>query len=479
MAHRLRFVLAALTCAVLLATEVPAAEGTHLPSLRLIGTQDSVKVVRRKKSKPARFDLGVWVASVGGAFELRAKRPDYTTPVDLQQVDASTVAQVRDLSDDLLQGWSGLRRFLEITVRDQTDALVHRSFQPFCLNSTGAERVGDAGPLDDHYPVSCRGGPFALGTVWGIDDGWAVSTFSDAVISNIRDGLYDVTISIAEPYVNALEIVPADASTTMTLEVRTRRRRRGRAASSAVATGSDEATLTVPLDDSPEPATLPDLAALPAWAIGVTNGDGASTLRFAATEWNSGPAPLVVEGFRESGTADHMDAFQYFYEDGQPVGRDEIGQLAYHAGGGHDHWHFEQFAVYQLLDENDVVVETSGKQAWCLVPTDPIDLTLEGANWRPGTTDLSSACGSPDSLWIREVLDVGHGDTYFQSLAGQSFDVRDVPSGNYRIRVEVNPDDVIHETNDSNNVADREIVIGGNPGERRTVEVLPWNGITS
>ena len=51
----------------------------------------------------------------------------------------------------------------------------------------------------------------------------------------------------------------------------------------------------------------PDLRALPAWGIMVTGPDeadegGGQQLAFSATVWNAGPSPLVVEGFRRSGT---------------------------------------------------------------------------------------------------------------------------------------------------------------------------------
>ena len=80
----------------------------------------------------------------------------------------------------------------------------------------------------------------------------------------------------------------------------------------------------------------------------------------------------------------------------------------------------------------------SEKQSFCLAPTDPIDLRLPTAEWSPswfGGGGLSTACGGSDAIWIREVLPVGWGDTYFQFVAGQSFDITHLPNGRYYVQV--------------------------------------------
>ena len=142
----------------------------------------------------------------------------------------------------------------------------------------------------------------------------------------------------------------------------------------------------------------------------------------------------MVEGFRDPQSTT-MDAYQYFYEGDEVVGKVDAGELEYDDRDMHDHWHFRDFAAYSLLDENKVKVVDSGKEAFCLAPTDPIDLTVEGAEWRPWLTDLSTACGEQDSLWIREVLQTGWGDTYAQYRPGQSFEITDLPNGKYFVKV--------------------------------------------
>jgi hypothetical protein len=89
---------------------------------------------------------------------------------------------------------------------------------------------------------------------------------------------------------------------------------------------------------------------------------------------------------------------------------------------------------------------------------------------------LSTACGGPEALWVREVLPVGWGDTYYQGLPGQSFDVTDLPNGTYYVKVQANPGGHLYESNMANNVRLRKVILGGRPGHR-TVRVPPWHGI--
>jgi hypothetical protein len=208
-------------------------------------------------------------------------------------------------------------------------------------------------------------------------------------------------------------------------------------------------------------------------------------LAFSATEWNAGPAPLVIEGERIPAT-ETMQARQYFYDEtGTAVAQDDdVGTFEFHHGEGHDHWHFEQFVSYDLVaghtaDASGPVVATSGKQAWCLVPTDAIDLTVERAEWRPGDTSLRTACGDVNAQFVRQVLHAGHGDTYNQTVSGQTFDITMLPPGDYQVRIEVNPGLVFHETDTGNNVSFRNITIGGPPGGRRTVTVAPVGDVTA
>lgn len=238
--------------------------------------------------------------------------------------------------------------------------------------------------------------------------------------------------------------------------------------------------------DVPAGTPMPDLRSLPAYQIMLDKHDAngkltkKTYLNFGATVWNGGTSPMVVDGFRRTGTG-LMDAYQYFFDgNGTEVGSTPAGTLQWDGRKGHNHWHFTAFATYRLLDSTQKVALRSGKEAFCLAPTDPVDLTLTGANWRPASTDLTTACGQGNegALSIREVLDGGWGDTYSQSLPGQSFDITKVPNGIYYIEVLANPDNKLTESNSANNRSLRKVRIGGTVGGKRTIKVYYYQGIT-
>jgi hypothetical protein len=81
-----------------------------------------------------------------------------------------------------------------------------------------------------------------------------------------------------------------------------------------------------------------------------------------------------------------------------------------------------------------------------------------------------------DALWIREVLPAGWGDTYFQGVPGQSFDITGLPNGTYWIEVRANPLGSLYDVDPTNDTSLREVILGGTPGAR-TVTVPPWHGI--
>lgn len=214
---------------------------------------------------------------------------------------------------------------------------------------------------------------------------------------------------------------------------------------------------------------LPDMVALPAFDMFAgTDEEGNDQLTFGANIANLGSGPLVVEGFRVNDST--MTATQFEYRNGVPVRSFPAGEFEWDPREGHLHWHFEDIAQYDLVAA-DGSVTRSGKQAFCLAPTDPIDLTLPGAEQRVETDRLWSACGGQSALWIREVLPAGWGDTYYQGLPGQAFDLTGLPNGTYTVRVTTNFRNRLKESNTTNNVSHRRIELGGSPGERTVTEL--------
>jgi hypothetical protein len=453
----------------------PRSDAAPLPSVRLRATETQEDVVRAD-GDPIFVDPGVFIAATNGAFELRAKRKTYDDPASVVQVDATTHDVLRRPPATVLDGWNGLAHLLHVTVTDDSNTTYLDESLTFCPDSYDTNRVSSSGPRHPHYPESCSFDPFTKGAVWGIDKGWSVNPFGAAgeVYFDGPDGHYTVSLSIEPLYRALFDISDRRAAATVGIDVTTATSAPSFYAATARRTGHP---LTVPTVATPDRSTLPELIAAPAWDIrtAVDSATGDDLLTFGATIWNAGPSPLVVEGYRRPGT-EIMDAYQYFFKHGRPVARARVGIMVFDHDVGHEHWHFQQFAEYSLLDANQQLIVPSEKDGFCLAPTDAIDMTRKGAEWRPEDIGFSSACGDIDSTWLREVLPVGWGDTYHQYVPGQSFDITDVPNGTYYVSIRTNPVGKLFERRKTNDTELREVDLGGTPGHR-TATVPLWHGI--
>lgn len=457
-----------------------------VPSVRLAAPNDSVTI--RRYGGMAYLDAGVLVAAVRGAFDLRVTRQDYDSPIEVwQYVDGKPA---RALPAGLTQGFDGLEGFFRISLTDADGDLVFQRSRSFCPSGEDM-RVDASGPMTSTYPRYCgsfgAAGAFVLGNVWGIDRGWAVPAFGwQPPRFAGPDGRYTMRVTIARRFRDLFDVRPGEGSVAVAVRIRTDdndcpdcplpggaadgRAPRGFAAGQPVRGPLGSA----PTIDTPPARAMPDLVALPAFNVSVSRRGGRDRIEFGANVWNAGPAPLLVEGFRRQ-DEDVMDAYQYFLDGDQVLGRKRVGTMEFHDEQGHHHWHFLQFARYSLLDADQRPVGVSKKQAFCLAPTDAIDLTVRGAEWQPGSTGLGTSCGGPGAVWVRETLQAGWGDTYYQ-VAGQSLDITDLPNGTYHVAVEANPTGLLQERDLSNNLELRRIRLGGSPGAR-TLTVFPWHGI--
>jgi Lysyl oxidase len=498
------------------------------PALGLVSAAPHVTYHRFPGDPIFFFDLGMHLQAGPSPVEIRASRPSFDRPVKASRVTRTGNREtLTPLPAGLVQDMYGLSSFLHIRMTGTDGRVVMDKDTTFCLNSFLAVRSRPDAPATSPYPEMCGTyAPFAQGGVWGLQAGWSeqliLDTFDQGV--DTPDGDYTIDVSINPAY-RSFFAIPAEAarvSTTFTVETidvddppsTTAPGQPGAAAAAAPAAGSGahavaaaelarartargRGGLTLHLDGTaprlPERAgsgpalkpagtrptatrvrpanTRPDLRAVPAFGITATNEDGADQLVFAANVWNAGPSPLIVDGFRRAGT-DLMDAVQYFYDaDGREVGSAPTGTFEFDRRPGHDHWHFTDFATYRLLDASQQLAVRSGKEAFCLGATDPIDLLVRGALWKPGTFGFSN-CAGETALAIREQLPVGWGDTYIQSLPGQAFDITGVPNGTYYIQVVANPENRLYESSSTNNTSLRKVILGGTPGAR-TVQVPP------
>jgi hypothetical protein len=454
-----------------------AAQG---PVVKLVEAQNDITLTSFRGR--VYLDPGIYAASLGSALQFDVQRASYTQPITLTQViyRPGGGTTTRSLPGSLLDGFNGLRDFLRLSVTDAAGTVV-ASFRPlFCLNEN-PQRAVPGSARTNPYPPGCGFDPFPKSLVMGLPRGWAAdpASFSASFpppTVRLAPGTYQVTAAIAPQYVRLLHIAAADATASVKLTVVT-----GRSAA-APKTGPALARTLAPLPRvphlaSPPAAALPDLVPLPSWGISTSHTrSGRDLLTFGATVWVGGNSPLDVEGFRSNGSP-VMKAYQYFWRNGKVIGRARAGTMGFEKGKGENEWHFEQFARYRLLTASKKVAVISHKVGFCIAPTDPVNLLAPHAVWQPPSTGLGElTCGSPTALWVQEMMPVGWGDTYLQTLAEQAFDITSVPDGTYYIEITANPQHVLYESNTRNDVSLRKVILGGTPGHR-TVKVPAWHGI--
>jgi hypothetical protein len=458
-----------------------AQAAAHGPVVKLVVAQNSITLSSFRGR--VFLDPGVYVASLGSALQFDAQRASYTKPITLTQVifHPGGGTTTRSLPSSLLDGFNGLRDFLRLSVADTTGKVVATARSLFCPNA-GPQRAVPDSARTNPYPSECGFDPFPKSLVMGLARGWAADPagFSLAFpppTVRLAPGKYQVTATIAPQFVRLLHITAADATASVKLTVV-----KGRAAAAPKAARPRAGGLAplprVPYLASPPAAALPDLVPLPSWGISARHDrrSGRDLLTFGATVWAGGNSPLDVEGFRSNGSP-VMKAYQYFWRNGHVVGRARAGTMGFDSQQGHNHWHFEQFARYQLLDSARTLAVRSHKVGFCIAPSDPVDLLAPHAVWQPPSIGFSNfTCGSPSALWVQEMMPVGWGDTYFQDIAGQAFDITSVLNGTYYIEVIANPRHVLYESNTHNDVSLRKVILGGTPGHR-TVKVPAWHGI--
>jgi hypothetical protein len=382
-------------------------------------------------------DLGLRLVAPNDQVEIRSTRASYDDPI--VSVWHSPGGDKTVPSDLAMTDFGGFPGFIDVSISRARDGKPMTEMElEGCLNGE-SQRIRPDAPARSPYPWGCPWNPYNLGSVMGVQSGYATALMQswDSSLS-LKPGRYDVTATIDADYADFFGIAAADTQRTTRLVVKDEGdgdyRKSGPRPGPIAQPAAQEPTS--PAAGNPN-GPKPDLRSLPAFQVGL-NRKG-TALRFAATVWNGGTSPLVVDGYRGEND-DHMDAYQYFFDaDGEQTSYQQVGEMHWHAEN-HQHWHFEDFARYRLLNEDRTEAVVSGKQSFCLANTDAVDYTVEGADWHPENTDLSTACGGHDALSVREVLASGSGDTYMQYRYGQAFPIKKVADGIYWIAVEANPE---------------------------------------
>ncbi len=109
----------------------------------------------------------------------------------------------------------------------------------------------------------------------------------------------------------------------------------------------------------------------------------------------------------------------------------------FHFASCHGHYHFEEFASYDLLDGAGNHVAIGNKAGFCLV---------DHIAWSP------TANPQPKFDCDVQGIQSGWADIYGAGLPGQYVDITGLPAGEYVLRIAVNYANLIRESNTNNNV---------------------------
>lgn len=198
-------------------------------------------------------------------------------------------------------------------------------------------------------------------------------------------------------------------------------------------------------DPNAEPAMYPDLRILPLRDLQFDRlEDGTHVLRFTAEIWNAGEGPIELSAPTSDESGEAGALYQNLYDaavGGKLAERRQVdGRLIYHAA--HEHYHFADFARYELLDCNEpdecLPIGLGAKVSFCLIDSELEDLDVPYP--RQYTVCESTLQG----------ITPGYSDLYLWSLPEQWVVLPDDPlaDGEYAVRVTADPDKLLDEGGD-------------------------------
>jgi len=199
------------------------------------------------------------------------------------------------------------------------------------------------------------------------------------------------------------------------------------------------------------PTGLPDLVSDPAfiWVEQVrtnpVDGRIMSTLAFDGILHNIGAGALDLAGNPqiEGGVKQRVFDGDQWEDVGAPP-------VEYETDDGHNHFHLMDAAVYSLWNEGQTEqIKTGDKVGFCLLDTSQIERGVDAAY----LFDEIDYCNTddPDSTDLRMGISPGWVDIYEASLTFQWVDTSNTLPGRYWVGSQIDPNNVIVESNEDNN----------------------------
>jgi hypothetical protein len=206
-------------------------------------------------------------------------------------------------------------------------------------------------------------------------------------------------------------------------------------------------------------------------------------LTFDTAVENYGAGPLIVRASQPSSGAissTFMPAWQVVARsDGR---RERVGgamRIVYVEGGGHSHWHLEDFQRFELRTVSGTPLRRDRKTGFCLGDRYDASPSVRMAG-EPARSVYRARCGlnQPGRSSLTQGISVGFGDRYPARLEGQFVNITGLATGRYVLVLTVDPEGRMldmHEDNDTSSVLVKIV-----RGARTRARILSWcNGTAS
>ncbi len=162
-------------------------------------------------SRRTQVPLAVGLRTGADPFELWATRPSYDEGI---RVVWKSLERDVELPAGSMKDFTGLHRFLKLSVTNVATGEVSTRWRSICLNSYETQRARPDAPATSPYPSDCPFNSYTLGSVQGIERGWTTNLLGWQNPLRLSRGKYDVRIEMAPKFVAALGLDPADLQGT-------------------------------------------------------------------------------------------------------------------------------------------------------------------------------------------------------------------------------------------------------------------------
>ena len=196
------------------------------------------------------------------------------------------------------------------------------------------------------------------------------------------------------------------------------------------------------------------------------SASGHKQLRLSYAAENAGAGPLELQGVRQDcdgdgSTRNDRTAMQNIFGDSNTdgtytAGADEVVRQrvvgCFEFDPSHGHWHFENYARFQLFDLQGTKVGSHSKVGFCLIDSDHVEPALPGSP----SGGVYESC-APDL----QGSSIGWADIYGANLPGQFIGIDDVADGDYCLVSTADPKAKIRESDETDNVFRTPVTIQG------------------